>query len=291
MQFNEKKSIDHLVENISKSSNKNQKSKLQPHKGNKKEQIIHNYDFFLKNEIDTNEILKNTNKTNINQRYYLLESFSPLKIGEINQEQSHLENYTPLNISINPLSYVLVTYPYSRKLYPTFETFFSRIIESKTFFHYFFSSYFYLADSLIELNEKGIYPIKFNQKTIFFNREKLPILSLPLTFHQENNFLETIHHLSKEDFDNLFPFSLFENKTKEEMRNECIMIMPNINNYQLSLLYLKQIDKIMEETNHYQYQYPLIEKVRECFQNVVFADHKKREKLQETKEKIENLFL
>ena len=287
MQFNEKKSIDHLLENISKSSNKNPKSKLQPHKGNKKEQIIRNYDFFLKNEIETNEILKNTNKTNINQRYYLLESFSALKIGEINQEQSHLENYTPLNISINPSSYVLVTYPYYRKSYPTFETFFSRIIELKPFLHYFFSSYFYLADSLIELNEKGIYPIQFNEKTIFFNREKLPILSLSLTFHlnTENNLLEMMNYLPMD------LFSLFENKTKEEMINECIMIMPNINNYQLSLLYLKQIDKIMEETNHYQYQYALIEKVRECFQNVVFADHKKREKLQETKEKIENLFL
>lgn len=281
MLFDEKKTIDHLLENISKSSNKIPKSKLRPDKPDKKEQIIRNYDFFLKNEINTNKILTKTNITNINQRYYLLESFSPLKIGEINQEQSHLENYTPLNISINPLSYVLVTYPYSQKLYPTFETFFSRIIELKPFLHYFFSSYFYLTDSLIELNKKGIYPIQFNQKTIFFNREKLPILSLPLTFHinTENNLLEMMNYLPMD------LFSLFENKTKEEI----MTIIPTLNNYQLSLLYLKQLDKIMEETNHY--QYPLIEKVQECFQNVVFAEPKKREKLQETREKIENLFL
>jgi len=280
--MNEKNTINYLLENISKTSNKNQKSKLRPYKGNKKEQIIRNYDFFLKNEIETNEMLKNTNKTNINQRYYLLESFSPLKIGEINQEQSHLENYTSLHISTTS-SYVLVTYPYYRKLYPTFETFFSRIIELKPFLHYFFSSYFYLADSLIELNEKGIYPIQFNKETIFFNQEKLPILSLPLTFQikTQNNLLEMMNYLPMD------LFSLFENKTKEEI----MRIIPTLNNYQLSLLYLKQLDKIMEETNHYQYQYPLIEKVRECFQNVVFAEPRKREKLQETKEKIENLFL
>lgn len=281
MSFNEKKEIDHLLENISKSSNKMPKSKL---RSQKKEQIIRNYDFFLKNEINTNKILTNTNtKTKTNQRYYLLESFSPLKIGEINQQQSHLENYTPLNIP----SYVLVTYPYSRKSYPTFETFFSQFIESKPFFHYFFSSYFYLADSLIELNEKGIYPLQFNENTIFFNREKLPILSLSLTFQNktENNFLETIDDLSM----NLF--SLFENKTKDKTKEEYITIIPTLNNYQLSLLYLKQLDKIMEKLLNHPDSYPFIEKVRECFQNVVSSDDKKREKLQETREKIENLFL
>jgi len=273
--MNEKNIINHLLENISKTSNKNQKSKLRPYKGNKKEQIIRNYDFFLKNEIDSNEILKNTNKTNINERYYLLESFSPLKIGEINQEQCHLENYTPLH---KP-TYVLVTYPYYRKSYPTFETFFSRMIESKTFLHYFFSSYFYLADSLIELNEKDIYPILFNEDTIFFNREKLPILYLPLTFHikTQNNLLEMMNYLPMD------LFSLFENKTKEEI----MTIISNISNYQLSLLYLKQLDKIMEKFN----QYPFIEKVQECFRNVVFSEPRKRENLRETKKKIENLFL
>jgi hypothetical protein len=111
----------------------------------------------------------------------------------------------------------------------------------------------------------------------------LPILSLPFTFHikTQNNLLEMINYLPMD------VFSLFENKTKEEI----MTIIPTLNNYQLSLLYLKQLDKIMEETNHNQYQYPFIEKVRECFQNVVFAEPRKREKLQETKEKIENLFL
>ena len=272
---NEKKTIEHLLENISKSSNKNIKikSKLREYNDNKKEQIIRNDDFFFQNEINTKELLINTR--NINERYYLFQSFSHLKIGEINQEQSHLENYTQLHISNTPKSYVLVTYPYSYKSYPNYKTFFSRLNEPKTFFHYFFSSYFYLVDSLILLNEKDIYPIRLNEETIFFNREKLPILLLPLTFQNKNNLLEMIPYLPME------LFSLFENKTEEEMRNEGIQ---NLNNYQLSLLYLKQLDKISN-------QYSLIEKVRECFQKVVFSEPRKRENLRETKEKIENLFL
>ena len=273
---NEKKSMEHLLENIYKSSNKNIKSKSSQYNDNKKEQIIRNNDFFFQNEINTKELLINT--TNINERYYLFQSFSHLKIGEINQEQSHLENYIPLNISTTPQSYVLVKYPYSYKSYPNYKTFFSQWNKPRTFLHYFFSSYFYLVDSLILLNEKGIYPLCFNEETIFFNREKLPILFLPLTFQNKNNLLEMKNNLPIE------LFSLFENKTEEEMRNECIQ---NLNNYQLSLLYLKQLDKIMEQSN----QYSLIEKVRECFQKVVFSKHDKRENLRETKEKIEHLFL
>ena len=277
---NEKESMKHLLENICKSSNKNikSKSKLREYNDNKKEQIIRNFDFFFQNEIVTKELLTNTNTRNINERYYLFQSFSHLKIGEINQEQSHLENYTPLDISTTPQSYVLVTYPYSRKSYPTYKTFFSQWNEPRTFFHYFFSSYFYLVDSLILLNEKGIYPLRLNEETIFFNREKLPILSLPLTFQNKNNLLEMKKYLPIE------LFSLFENKTEEEMRNEGIQ---NLNNYQLSLLYLNQLDKIMEKSNEYSF----IEKVRECFQKVVFSENDKRENLRETKKKIEHLFL
>jgi len=289
---NEKKTIEYLLENISKSNKKKPKSKLRQYNDNKKEQIICNDDFFFQNEITTKELLTNTR--NINERYYLIQSFSRLKIGEINQEQSHLENYTPLYTSTTPQSYVLVTYSYSRKSYPTYKTFFSQWNEPKTFFHYFFSSYFYLVDSLILLNEKGIYPLRLNEETIFFNREKLPILSLPLTFQNKNNLLEMKKYLPIE------VFSLFENKTEEEMRN--------LNNYQLSLLYLhlctftlpfgreteqyafemrngvKQLDKISNE-------WRFIEKVRECFQKVVFSDHDKRENLRETRGKIEHLFL
>jgi hypothetical protein len=190
-----------------------------------------------------------------NKRYYLFQSFSRIKIGEINQEQFHLENYEDLSHQIQS-SYLLVTYPYSQK--QTLESFFSPFIESvstnqRTFFHYFFSSYFYLIDSLVLLNEQGIYPIRFNEETIFFNREKLPILFLPLNYHRSQNnsteyFIGLIQHLSKEDlyylpveFHILFflerenksrfirenihneeDISLFENKTKEEMMNALV---------------------------------------------------------------------
>ena len=74
------------------------------------------------------------------------------------------------------------------------------------------------------------------------------------------------------------------------MANECISVLPTLNHYQLSLLYLKQLDKIREKKQFNKFQ-KLITNLYECFQNVVNTKSDQRENLQETKEKIENLFL
>ena len=310
MQFNDQKPIKNLLQNISKSQT--QTPKKIPSK--KTHKIIRNNDFFFKNEVSNLQKIKQIPE--FYTRYYIFQHFSPLKIGEFKKEQHHLENYENISNQLNtPESYALVTYPFSHiNFCPDFDTFFSPLIKNlnenpKIFFHYFFSSYIHLAESILLLNEKGVYPFLIKEETIFFNREKIPILSLPLTFSLSSTisideFLILMNHLLVQDLDFLsIEFhTLFllerENldsdsttkKNREKMANECISVLPTLNHYQLSLLYLKQLDKIREKKQFNKFQ-KLITNLYECFQNVVNTKSDQRENLQETKEKIENLFL
>ena len=237
-----------------------------------------------------------------------------------------MENYEDLSNKLNVSeTYAVVTYPFlNPDFYTDFDTFFSPLIRfqnqttnPKTFFHYFFSSYIHLVESILLLNEKNIYPFLIKEETIFFNREKMAILSLPLTFSLSSNIsidelLIFMNHLSVKDLSFLpiefYNFFLFEREKKshknpdfyieskktEKMANECILTIPNLNNYQLSLLYLKQLDKIMENkqisVQFIKFQ-KLINNLYVCFQNIMNTKSDKIENLRDTKEKIENLFL
>jgi hypothetical protein len=281
-------------------------------------------DFFFKNEITTQQKINQI--PDFYKRYYVFKNFSPIKIGEFNKEQKHLENYEDLSNKLNVSeTYAVVTYPFlNPDFYTDFDTFFSPLIRfqnqttnPKTFFHYFFSSYIHLVESILLLNEKNIYPFLIKEETIFFNREKMAILSLPLTFSLSSNIsidelLIFMNHLSVKDLSFLpiefYNFFLFEREKKshknpdfyieskktEKMANECILTIPNLNNYQLSLLYLKQLDKIMENkqisVQFIKFQ-KLINNLYVCFQNIMNTKSDKIENLRDTKEKIENLFL
>jgi hypothetical protein len=308
MQFNDKKSIKNLLENVSKS----QQQKTQQKTRKKLNQIIRNNDFFFKNEISSQQKIKQI--PDFYTRYYIFQYFSPIKIGEFRKEQYHLENYEDISNQLNePQGYALVTYPFLHsEFYPDFNAFFSPLTRNqnpKFFFHYFFSSYIHLIESILLLNEKDIYPFLIKEETIFLNGEKIPILSLSSTISLSSNIpinelLLLINHLSEKDLDflpvefqNLF---LLERENpdsaikKEKMANECILTIPNLNNYQLSLLYLKQLDKIRENnqmTLRFMKFQNLLTNLYECFQNVVNTKSVKRENLRVTKEKIENLFL
>ena len=198
MQLNDQISIKNLLQNISKSQP--QTPKKIPQK--KTQKIIRNNDFFFNNEVSTQQKIQQIQ--DFYTRYYLFQYFSRLKIGEFNKEQHHLENYEDVSNQLNsPETYelVLITYPFSHTdFYPDFNTFFSPFIKNqnpnqnpnqnqnpnpKTFFHYFFSSYFHLAESVLLLNEKNVYPFLIKEETIFFNGEKIPILS-PQVFQRMN---------------------------------------------------------------------------------------------------------
>ena len=102
---------------------------------------------------------------------------------------------------------------------------------------------------------------------------------LPIEFH-------TLFLLEKENPDS----ESTTKKEKEKMANECILSIPNLNHYQLCLLYLKQLNKIRENRQFNKFQ-KLMNHLYECFQKVIHAKSNQRENLRETKEKIENLFL
>lgn len=96
MQFNDQKSIKNLLQNLSKSQPQKQ-SQEKSYKKNlkKKNQIIRNNDFFFKNEVFTQQKIQQI--PDFYKRYYLFQDFSPLKIGEFNKEQQHLENYEDIS--------------------------------------------------------------------------------------------------------------------------------------------------------------------------------------------------
>ena len=351
--------IKNVLENMSYSIPKYNKSSftssaspfISASSTSQKNQIISRYDFFFENEMETQRKIKEINK--YDKKYLVYETFSLLKIGEFRRHQHHLENYQDLTNEMNlPISYVVVTYPlltfhkeWNHFFSPFINNFFTSSFIQRTFFHYFFSSYYHLANSFRLLNENGMYPFRLREEMIYFNKENTPLLSVPLTFHRSQDtttkeLLVFIGHLKKEDFFFLpidfyilfflerekkevlvkedVPFILefveknaqiylyhtnlqeeicfYENKSRKEIAKDCLEnTLQNINNYQLCLLYLKQLDKIIgkpflkDEMNIY--KYPFIKKVEAIFKEVICSTNQKREKIQDTKEKIEGLFL
>lgn len=356
---NEKQQIQEIkntLENMSYSiPNKKTSTFISASSSSQKNQIIRRNDFFFENEMETQRKIKEINK--YDKKYLVYETFSPLKIGEFRTHQHHLENYQDLTNQMNfPISCVVVTYPLLT-FHKEWNHFFSPFIPlsisnthgitpsfiQRTFFHYFFSSYYHLANSFCLLNENGMYPFRLREEMIYFNKENIPLLSVPFSFHRTQNtttkeLLDFISHLKKEDFFFLpidlyilfflerekkkvlvkedVPFILefveknaqiylyhtnlqeeicfYENKSKKEIAKDCLEnTLQNLNNYQLCLLYLKQLDKIIGKPflKDEMKKYPFIKKVEEIFKKVVGSTNQKREKIQDTKEKIEGLFL
>ena len=129
----------------------------------------------------------------------------------------------------------------------------------------------------------------------FLEREKKEVLvkediQFILEFVDENTQIYLYHTNLQEEI------YFYENKSKKEITQDCLQnTLQNINNYQLCLLYLKQLDKIIEnpflKDKMNNYKYPFIKKVEEIFKKVVGSTNQKREKIQDTREKIEGLFL
>ena len=157
--------IKNVLENMSYSIPKYKKSSGSTSRSSswQKNQIIGRYDFFFENEMETQRKIKEINK--YDKKYLVYESFSLLKIGEFRTHQHHLENYQDLTNQMTlPISYVFVTYPlltfykeWNHFFSPFIENFFESSLIQRTFFHYFFSSYYHLVNHFILLNENGMY--------------------------------------------------------------------------------------------------------------------------------------
>ena len=290
--INEKQKIKQIIDSltvvskVSKNDKKHRKHKIEKHT------TISLYNSSLLNEIVTYE--KVMKIPYFQNKYFIMDSFSPIKIGEIHPEQTHLENYEDVTDQINTkmqsANYVLVNYPFSVQVFPNWNHFFSLFLHQfsmdikkdinininiRTFFHYYFSSYYSIVDHLILLNKNGIYPLILNGESIFFNRDKIPILTLPLCYHKKDkvadllygdisflpiefqilNFMgrekKSRYTKNRKDCERSEEntYNYFENKTKEEMENICLESIVTVNNYHLCILYLELLDKIIEKSN------------------------------------------
>lgn len=282
------------------------------------------YDLFFRNNIEIAKKIKEIPE--FLKRYHTVIKVNFIQIGNIREEQPHLEYYDDVNtkyITNKPEipQYILATYHYNPDHSIDFGDFFSLLFRNQSFakfFHFLLDSYFYLSDSLTLLDEKGIYPIYLKETTIFFNERNRPILSCmdniitdftpsvidnlvnlikedPSVFPVEFHVLDYLNREKKSVFSYIdleilcktnfslnkdFQIQKFINKSSKQII-DYIMIysMKTLNNYQLSLLYLKQLDKIMDSNFHTKYEGP----IRKIY---AILGENKGSTLTETREKI-----
>jgi len=223
------------------------------------------------------------------KRFHTVIKTNLIKIGDIREEQPHLEYYDKIETQNIP-QYILATYHYNPDNYNNFDNFFSLLLREqsfKPFFHFLLDSYFYLLDSLILLNKKGLYVIYLKEYNIFFNEYNRPILSCMdkiIDIHKDelkNLIIEdkslfpveflVLDYLNREkkpvflysDLDKDFDlkkdlFATFINKTPNQIVEHIINnSLKTLNNYQLCLLYLNQLDKIMDDYYPLKFEEPI----------------------------------
>ena len=270
------------------------KKKYNPIKSSSQKQIIRPCDVSYEKELQLQKKVKEINS--FEKRYSIIQKVSSLQLYNqtqkpIIQGEDEDEDDLLTTRELTSIPYLLITYSLSSNDY-TWENIFSPLRENytkspKSYFHYYFQSYFYLVDSFLLLNQKNIYCLKLNEEIIYINSDnKLPMLFLPITFTLNSTFhpsdiTKYIIHLSEEDKNNLPPdFSLEE----EEIQSS----LSTLSNYQLSRLYLQEIDKISYTQIHNKKYETLRKKVVTCFQKVLDFP---KETLEQTKNKILSLFL
>jgi hypothetical protein len=270
------------------------KKKYNPIKSSSQKQIIRPYDVSYEKELQLQKKVKEINS--FEKRYSIIQKVSSLQLYNqtqkpIIQGEDEDEDDLLTTRELTSIPYLLITYSLSSNDY-TWENIFSPLRENytkspKSYFHYYFQSYFYLVDSFLLLNQKNIYCLKLNEEIIYINSDnKLPMLFLPITFTLNSTFhpsdiTKYIIHLSEEDKNNLPPdFSLEE----EEIQSS----LSTLSNYQLSRLYLQEIDKISYTQIHNKKYETLRKQVVTCFQKVLDSP---KETLEQTKNKILSLFL
>jgi hypothetical protein len=293
---NLRETLQNIQTCLPKKSNKRMNSLIKP----SLQTVIRPYDFLYENEIYIQTKVKQI--PFFEKRYHTIQKVSPLQIcnhssfektSQNNDEDGNIdddEDDDLLQTTFSKTSYLLITYSFSPDNY-TWERFFSLLREEftksihhqKTYFHHYFHSYFYLADSLLSLEKQNIYPLILNEETIYYcDYKKVPIISLPLSLCLPDNepkinitdWYKHIEHLSEE----------FSYKKKDILEG-----FTTLSNYQLSRLYLKEIDKISYKQNKKSIK--LIERVKEFFQNVLNSPTSTRETLEQTRDKIMDLFL
>jgi len=270
------------------------KKKYNPIKSSSQKQIIRPCDVSYEKELQLQKKVKEINS--FEKRYSIIQKVSSLQLYNqtqkpIIQGEDEDEDDLLTTRELTSIPYLLITYSLSSNDY-TWENIFSPLRENytkspKSYFHYYFQSYFYLVDSFLLLNQKNIYCLKLNEEIIYINSDnKLPMLFLPITFTLNSTFhpsdiTKYIIHLSEEDKNNLPPdFSLEE----EEIQSS----LSTLSNYQLSRLYLQEIDKISYTQIHNKKYETLRKQVVTCFQKVLDSP---KETLEQTKNKILSLFL
>ena len=294
------------------------------------------YDFFCLNNIKICEKIKE--KYNLSSKYHTINDYSPITFGEVSER---IYNYDTNNTNNNK-KYVLLEYNNLNCL--DFDDFIFKLSNPKLFIFYVLDSYSSLLNSFLNLEQIGICFFNLSTKNIFFCENYKPMLrnfdtSLlldncsdidylskiiekiedytykPLEIHVIfyliksnetslsfsaidsicNNFISNMSILSlfsQQYKENYYKTSMeclkkYINKPKIDIINEILKHSSTWDNYELSILYLHIIGNI---TRVFSLKDTFINKLTNILSKNIGPDPIKRESLKSSIERLDNLY-
>ena len=294
------------------------------------------YDFFCLNNIKICEKIKE--KYNLSSKYHTINDYSPITFGEVSER---IYNYDTNNTNNNK-KYVLLEYNNLNCL--DFDDFIFKLSNPKLFIFYVLDSYSSLLNSFLNLEQIGICFFNLSTKNIFFCENYKPMLrnfdtSLlldncsdidylskiiekiedytykPLEIHVIfyliksnetslsfsaidsicNNFISNMSILSlfsQQYKENYYKKSMeclkkYINKPKIDIINEILKHSSTWDNYELSILYLHIIGNI---TRVFSLKDTFINKLTNILSKSIGPDPIKRESLKSSIERLDNLY-
>ena len=297
------------------------------------------YDFFCFNNIKICEKIKEN--YNLSPKYHIINVYNPITFGEVSEKIYNYDTNNTNNTNINT-KYVLLEY--NNVNYLDFDDFIFKLTSPKLFIFHVLDSYSFLLNSLLNLEHIGICFFNLSTKNIFFGENYKPTLrnfetSLlldkysdivylskiiekikdytykPLEIHVIfyliknnetsltfsaidsicNNFISNMSILSlfsQQYKDNYYKLSMeclkkYINKPKIDIINEILKHSSTWDNYELSILYLHIIGNI---TRVFILKNTFINKLTNILSKNIGPDPTKRESLKGSSEKLENLY-
>jgi len=129
------------------------------------------YDFFCINSIKICEKIKEN--TNLLNKYYIINNYSFLTLGEVSERIYHYNTNNPNNIN-NTNKYILLEY--NDVKYIEFNDFLFNLPNPKLFIFHILDSYSILLNNLFSLEQIGIRYLNISTKNIIFGENYKPML-------------------------------------------------------------------------------------------------------------------
>jgi len=186
-----------------------QKKIIQNQNENQNQQIISiivKSDFFILNEINIYEIIKNI--SNNQKHFYIFDSYQPVNYSEIDQdqdeqeyEQEYEDEYQDANINVNKQETDLILLNYKDKtLFSLFEYIHMQSLKDLQKIKIILDSFSYLLESIDLLIENNLVHNNINQDTVYFVNN-LSTITTPILLKFDHSII-----ISKNSKINLFHY-------------------------------------------------------------------------------------